>query len=100
LERLPSGKFATNALVMICSGLAYNILRALVVGLTFSGSDKGQNYPTQEPKNCDHKQQNRHGHGKRGKQHTGFDRLSVLEYYDDEQSCSHGYGHPFQFLHG
>ena len=29
LERLPSGKFATNALVMSCSGLAYNILRAV-----------------------------------------------------------------------
>lgn len=72
----------------------------LVVCLTFFGSDKGQNYPTQEPKNCDHKQQNRHGHGKRCKQHTGFDRFSILEYYDDEQSCSYGYGHPFQFLHG
>lgn len=29
LERLPSGKFATNALVMNCSALAYNILRAV-----------------------------------------------------------------------
>lgn len=29
LERLPSGKFATNALVMSCSALAYNILRAV-----------------------------------------------------------------------
>lgn len=29
LERLPSGKFATNALVMHCAGLAYNILRAV-----------------------------------------------------------------------
>jgi len=29
LERLPSGKFATNALVMSCAGLAYNILRAV-----------------------------------------------------------------------
>jgi hypothetical protein len=29
LERLPSGKFATNTLVMCCSGLAYNILRAV-----------------------------------------------------------------------
>lgn len=29
LERLPSGKFATNSLVMSCSGLAYNILRAV-----------------------------------------------------------------------
>jgi hypothetical protein len=29
LERLPSGKFATNALVMCCAGLAYNILRAV-----------------------------------------------------------------------
>ena len=29
LERLPSGKFATNALVMCCSALAYNILRAV-----------------------------------------------------------------------
>jgi len=29
LERLPSGKFATNALVMSCSGPAYNILRAV-----------------------------------------------------------------------
>ncbi len=29
LERLPSGKFATNTLVMSCAGLAYNILRAV-----------------------------------------------------------------------
>lgn len=29
LERLPSGKFATNALVMNCAALAYNILRAV-----------------------------------------------------------------------
>lgn len=29
LERLPSGKFATNALVMSCASLAYNILRAV-----------------------------------------------------------------------
>jgi hypothetical protein len=29
LKRLPSGKFATNALVMSCAGLAYNILRAV-----------------------------------------------------------------------
>ena len=29
LERLPSGKFATNALVMCCASLAYNILRAV-----------------------------------------------------------------------
>lgn len=29
LERLPSGKFATNTLVMCCAGLAYNILRAV-----------------------------------------------------------------------
>lgn len=29
LERLPSGKFATNALVMHCAALAYNILRAV-----------------------------------------------------------------------
>jgi hypothetical protein len=29
LERLPSGKFATNALVMGCAGLAYNLLRAI-----------------------------------------------------------------------
>jgi hypothetical protein len=29
LERLPSGKFATNALAMHCAGLAYNILRAV-----------------------------------------------------------------------
>ncbi len=29
LERLPSGKFATNALVMSCAGLAYNLLRAV-----------------------------------------------------------------------
>jgi len=27
LERLPSGKFATNALIMSCAALAYNILR-------------------------------------------------------------------------
>ena len=27
IERLPSGKFATNALVLGCSALAYNILR-------------------------------------------------------------------------
>ncbi len=29
LERLPSGKFATNALVLSCAGLAYNLLRAV-----------------------------------------------------------------------
>ncbi len=29
LERLPSGKFATNTLVMCCAALAYNILRAI-----------------------------------------------------------------------
>lgn len=29
LERLPSGKFATNALVLTLGGLAYNILRAI-----------------------------------------------------------------------
>lgn len=29
LERLPLGKFATNALVMSCSGLAYKIMRAV-----------------------------------------------------------------------
>jgi hypothetical protein len=29
LERLPSGKYATNALVMSCAGLAYNLLRAI-----------------------------------------------------------------------
>lgn len=29
LERLPSGKFSTNALVMNCAALAYNILRAV-----------------------------------------------------------------------
>jgi hypothetical protein len=27
IERLPSGKFATNALVLACAVLAYNILR-------------------------------------------------------------------------
>jgi hypothetical protein len=35
IERLPSGKFATNDLVMACSVLAYNILRWIgLVGLT------------------------------------------------------------------
>jgi hypothetical protein len=29
LERLTSGKFVTNALVMSCAGLSYNILRAV-----------------------------------------------------------------------
>jgi hypothetical protein len=29
LERLPSGKYATNALVMGCAGLACNLLRAV-----------------------------------------------------------------------
>jgi hypothetical protein len=29
LERLPSGKFATNTLIMSCSALAHNILRAV-----------------------------------------------------------------------
>jgi hypothetical protein len=29
LERLPSGKFATNALILTLGGLAYNILRAI-----------------------------------------------------------------------
>lgn len=38
IERLPSGKFATNALVLSCSALAYNILRWLGQrGLTGSG---------------------------------------------------------------
>ena len=27
IERLPSGKFATNALILACAQLAYNILR-------------------------------------------------------------------------
>ena len=27
MERLPSGKFATNALVLTCAGMAYNMLR-------------------------------------------------------------------------
>lgn len=29
IERLPSGKFATNALILTLGGLAYNILRAI-----------------------------------------------------------------------
>ncbi|MDI6798108.1 MAG: IS1380 family transposase [Desulfatibacillaceae bacterium] len=29
MERLPSGKFATNALVLTCAGMAYNILRLI-----------------------------------------------------------------------
>ncbi|MBI5845801.1 MAG: IS1380 family transposase [Deltaproteobacteria bacterium] len=29
MERLPSGKFATNALVLTCAGFAYNILRLI-----------------------------------------------------------------------
>ena len=29
MERLPSGKFATNALILTLGGLAYNILRAI-----------------------------------------------------------------------
>ena len=34
IERLPSGKFATNDLVMACAALAYNILRWIgLVGL-------------------------------------------------------------------
>lgn len=38
IERLPSGKFATNALVLACAGLAYNILRWLgQSGLTGPG---------------------------------------------------------------
>ena len=38
IERLPSGKFATNALVLSCSALAYNILRWLgQTGLTGPG---------------------------------------------------------------
>ena len=39
IERLPSGKFATNAVVLACSVLAYNILRWLGQrGLTGPGS--------------------------------------------------------------
>jgi hypothetical protein len=35
IERLPSGKFATNALVLACSVLTYNILRWIgQIGLT------------------------------------------------------------------
>ena len=38
IERLPSGKFATNALVLACATLAYNILRWLgQTGLTGPG---------------------------------------------------------------
>lgn len=38
IERLPSGKFATNALVLSCAALAYNILRWLgQTGLTGPG---------------------------------------------------------------
>ena len=38
IERLPSGKFATNALVLTCSTLAYNVLRWLgQLGLTGPG---------------------------------------------------------------
>ena len=33
IERLPSGKFATNDLVMACAVLAYNIVRG--IGLEF-----------------------------------------------------------------
>ena len=29
MERLPSGKFATNALILVLGGLAYNILRTI-----------------------------------------------------------------------
>jgi hypothetical protein len=39
LERLPSGKFATNQLIMACGGLVYNILR--FVGQTALVSSKG-----------------------------------------------------------
>ncbi len=36
MERLPSGKFATNALILALGGLAYNILRAIgQLGLVF-----------------------------------------------------------------
>jgi hypothetical protein len=39
IERLPSGKFATNALVLACAALAYNILRYLgQEGLTGPGA--------------------------------------------------------------
>jgi hypothetical protein len=41
IERLPSGKFATNALVLACSVLAYNILRWIGQrGLTGPGSPR------------------------------------------------------------
>ena len=44
IERLPSGKFATNALVLVCAMLAYNILRWLgQTGLT--GPDAPLRHP-------------------------------------------------------
>jgi len=39
IERLPSGKFATNDLVMACATLSYNILRWIgLVGLLRDGA--------------------------------------------------------------
>jgi len=44
IERLPSGKFATNALVLVCAMFAYNILRWLgQTGLT--GPDAPLRHP-------------------------------------------------------
>jgi hypothetical protein len=44
LERLPSGKFATNALILTLGGLAYNILRAIgQIGLV------GERTPVRHP---------------------------------------------------
>ena len=44
MERLPSGKFATNALVLTCAGFAYNILRFIgQMGLC------GHNSPVRHP---------------------------------------------------
>jgi len=69
LEWLPSGKFATEALVMSCAGLAYNLLRAIgQVGLM----DKKQARRTKQWQRLKTVRQNlmyfaarmiRHGHG-------------------------------------
>lgn len=47
IERLPSGKFATNVLVLVCAMFAYNFLRWLgQTGLT--GPDAPQRHPAKQ----------------------------------------------------
>ncbi|MBF0420386.1 MAG: IS1380 family transposase [Magnetococcales bacterium] len=50
LERLPSGKFETNALIMTMAGFAYNVLR-LIGQLGLIGKDEGAHHPQDEGAN-------------------------------------------------